>query len=315
MIDYNISSITLQQIKIFLSVAETLNFSRSAGQLNMSQSGISKSILTMENTLGFPLFRRTSRRVSLTKEGLVLYQKWQTISAQIQSGYAAALAERNKNICKISIGITNTTDSSKYFWKPANEFQTKYPQISLSIESEDMKVLYHNLMDGNYDIVFLPDFEQYDIDTSRFCWKYAAADAVQIIVPIEHPLSKAEELTLSDITEYPITGLHPDTNPNFLRAVRKLYHYVDAEPVIGDLYRSNFQLRYAQMTVNSIHITDNFWNYQPDGFSKKIPLHGYANGIICVWDKHTENKQVQKFAAQFPDKNAARIPDDWILIP
>lgn len=315
MIDYNISSITLQQIKIFLSVAETLNFSKSASQLNMSQSGISKSILTMENTLGFSLFKRTSRRVSLTKEGLILYQKWQTISEQIQSGYVEALAEKNKNTCKINIGITNTTDSSRYFWKTANEFQENYPNISLSIESEDMKVLYHNLIDGNYDVIFLPDFERYDIDTSRFCWKYAALDAMQIIVPVGHPLSKAAELTLSDIAEYPITGIHPDTNPNFLKAIRKLYHYIDAEPVIGNLYRSNFQIRYAQMKVDSIHITDNFWNYQPDDFSRKIPLHGYANGIICVWDKYTANKQVQKFTACFPDKNAAPIPEDWIMIP
>lgn len=315
MIDYNISSITLQQIQIFLSVAETLNFSKSAGQLNMSQPGISKSILTMENILGFPLFQRTSRKVTLTREGTVLYQKWQKVPETIQSGYIEASAERNKSMCKINIGITITTDSSKYFWKIANEFQMMHPEISLSIESEDMKVLYHNLMDGNYDIIFLPDFEQYDIDPALFSWKYAALDAMQIIVPIEHPLSTASELVLSEIKEYPITGIHPDTNPNFLRAIRKLYHCIDAKPIIGNLYRSDFQIRFEQMKVYSIHITDNFWNYQPDGYSKKIPLRGYANGIICVWNKYTTNKHIQIFVAQFPDKDASKIPENWIRIP
>ena len=67
MVSYEISPVTLQQMQVFLSVAETLSFSRSAKQLNMTQPGISKSIVSLESLLGFSLFERTSRKVSLTE--------------------------------------------------------------------------------------------------------------------------------------------------------------------------------------------------------------------------------------------------------
>jgi hypothetical protein len=49
------------------------------------------------------------------------------------------------------------------------------------------------------------------------------------------------------------------------------------------------------MTESIIHITDDFWEYYPDGFSRKIPLNGHHNGIICVWNKTLNKPAVNKF--------------------
>ena len=56
-------------LKVFLSVADTLNFSRSADQLNMSVSAVSRTVSRLEGEVGQPLLERDRRRVRLTSAG------------------------------------------------------------------------------------------------------------------------------------------------------------------------------------------------------------------------------------------------------
>ena len=56
-------------LSVFLSVAETLNFSRSGQNLHMSVSAVSRAIVRLEEEVGQPLFDRDRRSVSLTQAG------------------------------------------------------------------------------------------------------------------------------------------------------------------------------------------------------------------------------------------------------
>ncbi|RLQ21433.1 HTH-type transcriptional activator IlvY [Seongchinamella sediminis] len=56
-------------LAVFLSVAETLNFSRSGQNLHMSVSAVSRTVARLEQEVGQPLFERDRRRVNLTRAG------------------------------------------------------------------------------------------------------------------------------------------------------------------------------------------------------------------------------------------------------
>jgi len=60
---------SLKSLRIFLSAARTLNFSRSAEELNMTQSAVSKHVFALEQRLGAALFHRKSRGLELTYAG------------------------------------------------------------------------------------------------------------------------------------------------------------------------------------------------------------------------------------------------------
>lgn len=293
--DYRLSTITFQQIQVFLSAANTLNFTHTANELNMTQPGVSKSISTLEATLGFLLFERNNRRIYLTKEGQILVRKWENLLADLQNGYQEALHANAQDEMILNVGITNTTDSRKYFWPLADIFRQKYPKVTLNVESEDMRVLQNSLADNIYDIIFIPDFEHYNLDRAKLPWKYAARANIQIIVPVDSPLAEQSELTMEEIMEKSVTALDPDTNPNFVRSLKELYAEYGRKPKLGQMYKSNFQIRYAQIGEDCIHITDDFWSYHEDNFSKKIPLKGHFNGVICTWDPHSSKKCLKQF--------------------
>ena len=58
------------QLECFLAVAEHLNFSRASEVLRITQPAVSHQIQSLEEELGVKLFKRTSKSVSLTQEGI-----------------------------------------------------------------------------------------------------------------------------------------------------------------------------------------------------------------------------------------------------
>ena len=62
-------NVTLRQLQVFLSVAETRNFSRTGDLIGLTQPAVSRSITELEAQLGLQLVNRTTREVELTDAG------------------------------------------------------------------------------------------------------------------------------------------------------------------------------------------------------------------------------------------------------
>ena len=72
-------NITLQQIQVFLTVAEHGSFSNAAKNLFITQPAISKLIKRLEDELNTELFIRGNRSVTMTKSGEYYYSEWRPI--------------------------------------------------------------------------------------------------------------------------------------------------------------------------------------------------------------------------------------------
>ena len=80
---------TIHQLQSFLAVAEKQSFTAAADILYISQSALSQQIRQLEHQLGFQLFDRSTRQVTLTEAGRSFYRNAQ----QLQALYAHALSE------------------------------------------------------------------------------------------------------------------------------------------------------------------------------------------------------------------------------
>lgn len=65
----------LKSLRVFMTTADTLNFTQAAEQLNRPKSAVSKTISKLEQDLGLKLFERSSRVVRLTEAGKMLYKR------------------------------------------------------------------------------------------------------------------------------------------------------------------------------------------------------------------------------------------------
>ena len=78
-----------RQLETFVEVCEQMSFTKAASNLYISQQGVSKSIKTLEDELGAPLFLRTNSSITLTNYGVILLR----YAEELVRGYTKVLTE------------------------------------------------------------------------------------------------------------------------------------------------------------------------------------------------------------------------------
>ena len=141
----------LSLYRIFYTVANTGNISQAAKQLYNSQPAISKSISKLEDSLGVKLFSRSSRGVTLTAEGHVLYDHIKTAFEAIDSGEALIRRMNELDMGNLNIGASNTL--CKYVLLPyLKEFIERFPHIKVFISCLPSNQTLNMLDSGKIDV-------------------------------------------------------------------------------------------------------------------------------------------------------------------
>jgi DNA-binding transcriptional LysR family regulator len=98
----------LRHLRYFVAVAETLSFRQASRQLRVSQPSLSVQIKQLEDELGVPLFRRSKRRVEITRAGEVFLSAARDISLRLKQASAAALRAESGEVGTIRLGFIPT---------------------------------------------------------------------------------------------------------------------------------------------------------------------------------------------------------------
>lgn len=101
------------QVRCFLSVGKTLNFTRSARELYLSQSTISKNVKNLEKELNVKLLDRSHQQVKLTKKGKEFYVKLNKIDKELQDAIEV-LHEQDEKSPLVYLGYMDIPFESLY---------------------------------------------------------------------------------------------------------------------------------------------------------------------------------------------------------
>ncbi|WP_178626124.1 LysR substrate-binding domain-containing protein [Frisingicoccus sp.] len=141
----------LSLYRIFYTVANTGNISQAAKQLYNSQPAISKSISRLEESLGIVLFSRSSRGVTMTEEGRILYEHVRTAFEAIDAGEEQIRRMTALNIGSLHIGASNTL--CKFVLLPyLQSFIEAYPHIKILISCLSSNQTLTQMDSGKIDI-------------------------------------------------------------------------------------------------------------------------------------------------------------------
>jgi DNA-binding transcriptional LysR family regulator len=99
-------NVSLRQLKAFLGVAESGNFTKTAQRLHLSQAALSATIRELESQLRSRLFDRTTRAVELTEAGRAFWPTATLIVQEMESAAVRVKELERKDVSEISLGFT-----------------------------------------------------------------------------------------------------------------------------------------------------------------------------------------------------------------
>lgn len=126
---------SLNALSLFLAAAEDGSFTGAARRLGMSRSAAGKAIARLEARLGVVLFRRTTRTVSLTEEGELLFERARLICDEWQEAEALLAAAKAEPRGRLRVALPAIGHRLLAPHLPA--FARHYPQLQLDLDQDD----------------------------------------------------------------------------------------------------------------------------------------------------------------------------------
>lgn len=144
----------LDYYKIFYETARYSSFSLAARNLYVSQSAISQCINQLEKDLDTKLFIRSKRGVTLTKEGLLLFQKVESAIQSIEQG--ETLIARLHHLDSGSLIIAAGDTITNHFLLPYLEkFHATYPGIRIEMANSYSHQMLNLVKEGKAELAFV----------------------------------------------------------------------------------------------------------------------------------------------------------------
>ena len=179
------------QLECFLAVAQYLNFSKAAESVSITQPAVSHQIGSLEDELGVKLFVRTSKSVSLTREGIMFISDAEQI-LKIAGSAKFRLSEKLEDEpVRISIGCHNQAELNVL--TPALRDRSRlYDELLPYIDLTPFKSIDKQLKDQKIQLLLsFKSPRKQPFDYVELCQK-------------DHPLAKADSLDVDDISGRPI---------------------------------------------------------------------------------------------------------------
>jgi DNA-binding transcriptional LysR family regulator len=207
----------MQQVRYFVALAGTLNFTRAAEQCNVSQPALTRAIQQLEHELGGPLFHRERGNTHLSELGRMMLPYLQSVEESCRAARDQARAVKRLERATLTIG-TMCTIGPQLISDLLVRFQAQHPDVEVRVIDAGAPEMIEQLEKGSLEvaIVGVPDelpesLHQLPIFQERFV----------IVLPPNHRLSTSD----------PIHAIQLDKEPYVSRSNCEVFEPVRAELV------------------------------------------------------------------------------------
>ena len=138
----------MQQVRYFMALAQTLNFTRAAEQCNVSQPALTRAIQQLEHELGGPLFNRERNNTHLSELGRMMMPYLETVHASAQAARQAAKAAKKLENVTLTIGAMCTI-GPQIIADLLVRFQAQHPDVEVSVADGGAPAMIEKLEKGD----------------------------------------------------------------------------------------------------------------------------------------------------------------------
>lgn len=188
---------SLSKYEIFDTIVEVGSLTKAAEKLNLTQSGVSYAISTLESDLGFALLKRDRSGISLTSNGERVLKHIKRILHEEQQLQLELAAIKRLDTGSVRIG---TLSSVSLQWLPGilEEFHQKYPHIEIKTHMGCYDEMSEWISNGTVDFGFvsLPTAKPFEtIPLKR--------DKLVVLLPPDHPLKNENVISFDQLRNEP----------------------------------------------------------------------------------------------------------------
>ena len=222
-----IGTLTLDQLRILVTVAETGSFSAAGRRLNRVQSAISQAIQTLEAAKGIQLFDRTAKSPVLTDAGkaLVSYARLVLDQAETFENLSASIAKGIEP--ELSLAVDSMMPNQPVM-ESLRGLMTEYPELPVSLYTEGMGAAERRIMDQTAHLAIFPLIPQQRQD-------YVCEPLYRVnLIPVcaaDHPLATVKgpisREQFAPHAQLILTDPIANNNPSFGVIGPKIWRFVD----------------------------------------------------------------------------------------
>lgn len=190
----------IEQLQAFLAVAQTGSFGKAAKQCSVTQSTVSRQILSLEEDLGLPLFHRSTRaKLTVAGEQLLprarkICQEWQLASQEISD----LKLGKQPEFCIAAIHSV-----CAYYLPPLlPQFCHSYPEVQLRVTALGSDRALKVLRDGLVDVAIVMD-NRFLTTSPEMVVEVLYEEKIEVLMAADHPLVQYEQIPWSALIQYP----------------------------------------------------------------------------------------------------------------
>lgn len=186
---------TLDQLRVFVAVAERQHVTRAARELNLAQSAASAAIAALEGRHGAKLFHRVGRGIELTEAGRLFLGEARAVLARAEAAELALAELSGLERGTLAVQASQTIAS---YWLPRHlvAFRRAYPRIGVRLAMGNTAQVAAAVHEGAAELGFVEGA----VGDPALSSTMIARDQMVLVVGHAHPWAERDRIGAADLT-------------------------------------------------------------------------------------------------------------------
>ena len=297
MFEINLSNIQLQDLELFLAVADYGNFTKAGEKHYVTQSWVSKRMNFLEHELGLQLFLRSRNKMSLTPAGQYLAERLHEAETFLIDSIKEANEIQTGVSGSVKIGVLEW--ASNVLLLPLREFIRNQPQLSVDVFYQQFQDFRIGLNQGKLDLVFTMEYDNKSFLETNISSTRLFPAQVMAYMSVENPLAKKKLLHVKDLQSQNMLMLHDYSSSGYNEFVRQIFQTEKIRPIISH-YASSGRAHIANLIFDrGVLIASNYFlKNEFDGQIVGVPIDGVETYITAIWKKDNTNPVIPRLLSE-----------------
>lgn len=185
----------IHQLRYFVAVAETGNFTRASERAHISQPSLSQQLLKLEAEVGHKLFHRLGRKAVLTEAGTTFLERARRILFEVENA-AKELSDHPSLERRINVGAVQTV--MPYLLTPfIAELRATHPNLTVDAREDFRANLVRAVVEGDLDLAVVP----MPINEHRVATEVILTEPLLLVIGKHHRFASRSEISVGDLAE------------------------------------------------------------------------------------------------------------------